>query len=127
MGGLNIKRALDSVRSYMMNLNTHRANSDLRKKRANIRKQGSKPTGAELVDTLGHYSERGMEYVKTLTGIMSVNGLGVADNARLLSEPVLLIVNAVDEKDAVSVADEISELRATGELGQLINSMGIAR
>ena len=118
---------LDSVESYMMNLNTHRAYSGLRKKRAALRKDGRKVRGSELVKTLDHYSERGAEYVKTLTGIMRVNGLDVADDARLLQQPLVLIVNAADKKDASLVADEISGLRASGELGRLVHSMGIAR
>ena len=36
---------LDSVRSYMLNLNTHRAYSGLRKKRAQLRKQGKAVSG----------------------------------------------------------------------------------
>ena len=116
---------LDSVRSYMMNLNTHRAYSGLRDKRAQLRKQGKTVTGEALAQTLTSYSERGMEYVNSLTGMMRFNQLDAADEAQLIESPPVLIVNAADEKDAVAVAVELSELRASGELARLIASMGI--
>ena len=116
---------LDSVRSYMLNLNTHRAYSGLRNKRAQLRKQGKAVSGEALAQTLTSYSERGMEYVKSLTGMMRFNSLDAADDARLNDSPLVLIVNAEDEKHAVTVAKEISALRATGELSDLIAGMGI--
>jgi len=116
---------LDSVRSYMMNLNTHRAYAALRKKRANLRSRGAPISGEALAATLTHYSERGDAYVKTLTGMMRVNELYAADDARLLQQNLVLIVNAVDKTDARAVAEEISGLRASGELAELIGSMGI--
>ena len=116
---------LDSVKSYMLNLNTHRAYAELRKRRAALRERGEPVTGTELAQTLTLYSERGAEYVNTLTGMMRVNELNAADNARLRQQDLVLIVNAMDEKDAQAVAEEISELRASGELAVLIGSMGI--
>ena len=116
---------LDSVKSYMMNLNTHRAYAELRKRRAALRERGEPVTGTELAKTLTHYSEQGAEYVNTLTGMMRVNELNAADNARLRQQDLVLIVNAVDQKDAQAVAEEISELRASGKLAALIGSMGI--
>ena len=116
---------LDSVRSYMMNLNTHRAYAELRKKRAILRSRGEPISGEALAATLTHYSERGDAYVKTLTGMMRVNELYAADDARLLQQNLVLIVNAVDKTDARAVAEEISGLRASGELAELIGSMGI--
>jgi uncharacterized FlgJ-related protein len=116
---------LDSVRSYMMNLNTHRAYSGLRDKRAELREQGEAVSGEVLAQTLLSYSERGLEYVNSLTGMMRFNQLNVADDAQLSQEPLLLIVHAKDEQDAVSLASEISGLRANGELKGLIVDMGI--
>ena len=116
---------LDSVRSYMLNLNTHRAYSDLRTKRAHLRNQAKAVTGEALAQTLTSYSERGMDYVKSLTGMMRFNQLGAADEAELIESPPVLIVNAADEQDAVAVAAEISALRASGELARLVESMGI--
>ena len=42
---------------------------------------GKPVTGMALAETLTHYSERGEEYVKTLTGMMRVNELYAADQA----------------------------------------------
>jgi Bax protein len=116
---------LESVRSYMMNLNTHRAYTDLRVKRAELREQGKAVSGEVLAQTLLSYSERGLEYVNSLTGMMRFNQLHVADDAQLSQEPLLLIVHAKDEQDAVSLASEISGLRANDELKGLIVDMGI--
>ena len=116
---------LDSVRSYMMNLNTHPAYLEFRMRRAELHERGEKVTGAGLVDTLVHYSEKGAAYVKTLSSIMRINKLDAADEARLLPGPLVLIVNAVDEQDAIAVADEIRQLRVSGELARLVHSMGI--
>ena len=118
---------LDSVRSYMLNLNTHRAYSDLRTKRAHLRNQAKAVTGEALAQTLTSYSERGMDYVKSLTGMMRFNQLGAADEAELIESPPVLIVNAADEQDAVAVAAGISALRASGELARLVESMGIVK
>jgi len=116
---------LDSVRSYMVNLNTHNAYSELRNKRAELRRSSQPVTGQALVGTLSKYSERGMEYVNTLSSIMRVNELDAADQASLRKGPVLLIVDAVDEADAKKLAAEIEELRDSGELARLIASMGV--
>ena len=51
--------------------------------------------------------------------------LDVADDASLSPEPLILIVNAVDAKDALTVAEEIADLRTSGELKTLIIGMGI--
>jgi uncharacterized FlgJ-related protein len=91
---------LDAVRSYMMNLNTHRAYSGLREKRAQLRAGGEPVTGQALAETLTTYSERGEEYVKTLTGMMRVNELHAADDARLRPEKPILIIDAADEEHA---------------------------
>ena len=116
---------LDSVRSYMMNLNTHRAYSGLRDKRASLRQQDLAVTGEALAQTLTRYSERGLDYVNSLIGMMRYNGLGAADNAQLNNTPPLLIVHSKDEEGAIAVAKEIADLRATGELAELIAGMGI--
>jgi Bax protein len=116
---------LDSVHSYMMNLNTHRAYSELRAKRAQLRAAGKPVTGMALAETLTHYSERGEEYVKTLTGMMRVNELYAADQAALRQEEPVLIVDAFDEEHAEAVSRELSELRSSGKLADLILSMGV--
>ena len=116
---------LDSVESYMLNLNTHNAYAGLRKMRAELRASGRKVTGHDLTASLDRYSERGQEYVDTLRGIMRVNELAVADNAELRAGPMVLLVSALGSHDAEVVAEEIDALRASGELQQLIESMGI--
>ncbi len=83
---------LASMEAYMLNLNTHRAYTDLRQRRAQLRKAGEKVTGMELAKTLTKYSERGEEYVETLQSIMRVNHLAQADDAYLSDGPVILVV-----------------------------------
>ncbi len=83
---------LESMRAYMMNLNTHPAYSELRKARAALRKEGKKPDGATLAKTLTRYSERGQEYVNTLLSIMNSNQLAATDEAYLKEDPVILFI-----------------------------------
>ena len=113
----------NSVRSYMQNLNTHNAYQGLRDKRAELRKQGKDVTGMALTEALGSYSEKGMEYVKTLRSIIRVNNLADADKAHLREEPVTLIVG-VDSKEKVKEAEaKIEEFRSTGKLDQILKEM----
>ena len=81
----------DSVNGYMLNINTHRAYTDLRDRRAEVRASGREPTGPDLVDTLISYSERGQHYIDTLNSIMRVNKLVEIDEAQLV-DPVILLV-----------------------------------
>jgi uncharacterized FlgJ-related protein len=81
----------DSVNGYMKNINTHRAYTELRDRRASIRAEGREPTGPELTSTLLRYSERGQHYVDTLNSIMRVNKLAEIDEAHLV-DPVILLV-----------------------------------
>ncbi len=64
-----------SVRSYMKNLNTHRAYRKLRKIRANVRTQYDRITGAALLGGLRHYSAMGDAYAVSLHRIIKHNGL----------------------------------------------------
>lgn len=86
----------------------------------------AKVSGLALVPALSKYSERGMEYVNTLAGMIRVNELAAADNARLLDMPLLLIVDAASAEDTVKLTTEIEGMRESGELSGLIASMGIA-
>jgi len=90
-----------------------------------LRAAGEPVTGLTLVPTPSKYSERGMEYVNTLAGIIRVNELAAADDSRLMELPLLLIVDATDQEDAVMLAAEIEDLRASGELVGIISGMGI--
>jgi Bax protein len=83
---------LDSIGSYINNLNTHPAYADMRKKRAELRRQGKPVTGWILAETLTKYSERGPAYVESLKAIMRVNHLVEKDKAVLRDmKPVELV------------------------------------
>jgi uncharacterized FlgJ-related protein len=84
---------LESVLSYMHNLNTHPAYEDLREIRAQARVEGRDPTGFEMSAGLSRYSERGEEYVESLRTIMRVNQLAPADDAFLGSGPSIFLVD----------------------------------
>jgi len=74
---------LDSVRSYMTNLNRHRSYEDLRRRRAELREHSLGITGAALAPALVDYSERGTEYVNDILSIINYNDLGALDHALL--------------------------------------------
>ena len=80
-------------------------------------------TGIALAETLDKYSERGMEYVKTLKSIITVNNLSVADSAFLRDEPTTLIVGVATPEKIGETEDKIEQLRASGELDRIIRSM----
>lgn len=69
----------DSVRSYMMNLNTHSAYLELRTIRQSLRQDGKKVTGDELSYGLNKYSERGAAYGKELREMIHYNKLNRHD------------------------------------------------
>ncbi len=113
----------DSVRSYMQNLNTHSAYQSLRDKRASLREEGRDVTGVALAETLDKYSERGMEYVKTLKSIIRVNNLAIVDKAYLRDENITLIVGVGHTDKIEETEARIAELRASGELDRIIKEM----
>jgi len=86
----------ESVCAYMLNLNTHAAYADLRKKRAELRKEEQKITGAVLSEQLTKYSERGEDYVRTLKTLMDYNRLEPADDAYLSDDPPLYLIPAAE-------------------------------
>lgn len=97
MGSYGIKafdQPIDSVRSYIMNLNSHRAYAGFRAARAEQR--GDKKgrivlDGKSLADTLTSYSERGTDYTEELKGTISYNRLERADGLRLMEgEPIYI-------------------------------------
>lgn len=113
----------DSVRSYMQNLNTHNAYQKLRTKRLSLRQQGQVVTGLFLAETLDKYSERGMEYVKTLKSIINVNGLSITDKAYLRDEPATLLVGVGHVDKVEETEQRIAELRKSGDLDRIIKTM----
>ncbi|RED51489.1 glucosaminidase domain-containing protein [Aestuariispira insulae] len=74
---------LDSVASYLHNLNTHRAYRELRSIRALARRQGQMVSGLDLTSGLIRYSEKGGEYVDLLQSVIRTNDLAQYDQARL--------------------------------------------
>ncbi len=72
-----------AVRSYLHNLNSHRAYQDLRDRRARARALGVPLHALELVGGLRNYSEEGPEYVAALTELIRSNQLQALDEVRL--------------------------------------------
>ena len=116
---------LGSVKGYMRNLNTHRAYQGLRDKRAEARSEGREPNGVELTDTLVSYSERGMEYVNTLQGIIRANDLTLADNATLKASPAIILIDVPGAGEVEKLKAEIESLRESGELDAMLAKMGV--
>jgi len=82
---------LDSIHSYILNLNTHPAYKEFRKRRILMRKANIPLTGIALTDTLKQYSERGKEYVNDLNRIIKLNHLEWLDFAKLSNEKPVII------------------------------------
>ncbi len=77
----------DSVRSYIHNLNTNRAYSELRTMRQKMRTDGKALSSHQLAKGLGSYSERGAAYVKEIQGMIRSNQLpAVLDGVSLRPE-----------------------------------------
>lgn len=116
---------LDSVKSYMDNLNTHKAYKELRDTRAKLRKEGKAVAGLDLVASLKSYSEKGQEYVDTLRAIIEHNNLSVADKLSLRDEPFTLAVGVGSDEEVADVEAKIEEARQSGELDQIVKGMGL--
>lgn len=74
------KDALDSVAGYVYNLNTGNAYATVRKNRADSRANGQNPSSLTMVKGLTKYSERGQEYVKEITSMITYNKLETYDD-----------------------------------------------
>jgi Bax protein len=86
---------LQSVQAHALNLNTHSAYLQFRIKRAQLRADTGTLSGYELAGSLTSYSERGLDYVKTLRSIISYNKLEDTDVAYLNEDqPIVLIPTA---------------------------------
>jgi len=72
-----------SVRSYIHNLNTHRAYRRFRATRAAMRQAGRKLDTFDLITTLRSYSEEGTNYIDLLREVIAANRLAPLDRARL--------------------------------------------
>lgn len=115
----------DSVRSYMLNINTHSAYQLLRDKRAELMSEGQDISGLELAETLVNYSEKGSEYVETLKDIITTNNLSTMDTAFLRDEPITLVVGVAPDEDKKEVESELSRLNSSGELDRIIKVMDL--
>jgi Bax protein len=62
-----------AVRSYLKNINTHRAYRALRGMRARARAAGRAPRAADLARTMTSYSERGEAYVRDILAMIRAN------------------------------------------------------
>ncbi len=75
----------DSVRSYLLNLNTHSAYQQLRNLRTASRVNGQSPKGLKLAEGLLRYSTRGEKYVKELQAMIRTNQLSRFNTVKLRS------------------------------------------
>jgi len=84
----------ESAYAYALNLNTVDAYRDLRRVRAQLRRENRRISGTVLAETLIHYSERGQDYVDEIKAIIHQNRLNATDDARLRGMAVIHIVPA---------------------------------
>ncbi len=76
---------LSSVRAYMLNLNTHFAYEAFRERRHELLSMGEVPiSGLKLVPFLSQYAETGLEYVETISRMISQNRFDLLARRRLL-------------------------------------------
>lgn len=73
----------ESVRSYINNLNRHRAYKTFRRLRAEQRRQGREPDAVTLAGGLLSYSGKGKAYVDSIRALIHNNGLNDLDPQRL--------------------------------------------
>jgi Bax protein len=83
------ERLAHAVRAYELNLNTHKAYARFRAQRAAMREHDKPLNGFQLALTLVRYSERKMDYVKDVRGLIKANKLQPLDAARLDGGPQL--------------------------------------
>lgn len=69
-----------SVRSYMLNLNTHRSYRGLRAVRAELRENEQTISGVHLATGLSSYSQRGQEYVDEIVHMILYNKIDQYDS-----------------------------------------------
>ena len=81
----NFKNLLESLNSYILNLNRHPAYSEMRKFRAMKYKAGKKITGYHTANFLNKYAEIGFEYVTKIENMIKSNKLYRFSNAKLES------------------------------------------
>ncbi len=80
----NFKSLLDSVNSYILNLNTHPAYKELRNFRSSQYKVDKTITGNEMANFLEKYAEIGFEYVIKVKNMIKKNKLDQFENSKLV-------------------------------------------
>jgi len=78
---------LSSVRSYMRNLNSHRAYRQFRTQRFDMLKQNKPLLASPILNTLKAYAEDGNGYVRTLRSVLRTNRFDGFVQARLAQMP----------------------------------------
>ncbi|MDA0228794.1 MAG: glucosaminidase domain-containing protein [Proteobacteria bacterium] len=86
---------VEGTRSYVHNLNYHRAYGEFRAARKWLRSHAKPMDGLTLAGELIRYSERGAAYVETIRRIIRVNELAPLDDAQLHDERWTLGVPAL--------------------------------
>ena len=81
----NFESLLDSVNSYILNLNTHPAYKELRKYREKQFKIGKPVTGYNMANFLEKYAEIGFQYVIKVKDMIEKNRLNKFENSKLES------------------------------------------
>ena len=80
----NFKSLLDSVNSYILNLNTHPAYEELRNFRISQYNMGKNITGNEMASFLNRYAEIGYKYVVKVKQMIKKNKLNKFEYAKLI-------------------------------------------
>ncbi len=73
----------ESVRAYMLTLNTHWAYREFRERRAALRRAGKRLSGLVLASAVSHYSEQREVYTVQLRSLIRINGLQPLDRTAL--------------------------------------------
>ena len=79
----NFDSLLDSVNSYILNLNTHKAYKELRNFRTSQYNMGKKITGNDMANFLDKYAEIGYKYVTKVKNMIEKNQLSKYENSIL--------------------------------------------
>ncbi len=79
----NFKSLLESVNSYILNLNTHPAYKELRNFRKSQYNAGKKITGNDMASFLEKYAEIGFEYTTKVKNMIKKNQLSKYENSSL--------------------------------------------
>jgi hypothetical protein len=113
----------DSVRGYFLNLSSHPAYEDFRRRRIELKAANKPVTALALADGLLNYSGRGQEYVDTLKGIIRVDHFDLADGATARNEPLGFVIGVAGTSAAAGERARTQDMRDTGEHDEIILRM----